>query len=318
MYDERTTEWRGVLEDLEKRKDGLGLVIPPKDKSRILAASAAHIRAMSRIVETVAGLDKLLKEQRSAYLAAHGGMLERERDEVDVGADSISRQCRLLIGKYRDDVEGLRVSEEGKQHYCAVADGLDSYLKGVVSVHSEMRAVRVARQIRQKKLSRLEINSVESRAQEIGAGQGKQGGISVAELQDAAKAAAAARGRQTYSGYSSEEEGEELSVEEQQAMEMENERLVEQLSSLTSQVEQVQSKVVKVAELQAVFTEKVLEQADILDVVHAQAVNTTENTKEGNEEVRKAIQNMASYRVYILFILLVFSFSLLFLDWYND
>jgi len=65
----------------------------------------------------------------------------------------------------------------------------------VVSVHSEMRAVRVARQIRQKKLSRLEVNSVESRAQEIGAGQGKQGGISVAELQDAAKAAAAARGK---------------------------------------------------------------------------------------------------------------------------
>lgn len=306
------------MEDMEKRKERLGLVIPPKDKSRILAAPATHIRAMARIVETVAGLDKLLKEQRSAYLAAHGGMLERERDEVDVGADSISRQCRLLISKYRDDVEGLKVSEEGKQHYCAVADGLDSYLKSVVSVHSEMRAVRVARQIRQKKLSRLEVNSVESRAQEIGAGQGKQGGINVAELQEAAKAAAAARGKQTYSGYSSEEEGEELSVEEQQAMEMENERLVEQLSSLTSQVEQVQSKVVKVAELQAVFTEKVLEQADILDVVHAQAVNTTENTKEGNEEVRKAIQNMASYRVYILFILLVFSFSLLFLDWYND
>jgi len=306
------------LEDLEKRKEGLGLVIPPKDKSRILAAQATHIKAMARIVETVAGLDKLLREQRSAYLAAHGGMLERERDEVDVGADSITRQCRLLISKYRDDVEGMKASEEGKRHYCAVADGLDSYLKSVVSVHSEMRAVRVARQIRQKKLSRLEVNSVESRAQEIGAGQGKQGGINVAELQEAAKAAAAARGRQTYSGYSSEEEGEELSVEEQQAMEMENERLVEQLSSLTSQVEQVQSKVVKVAELQAVFTEKVLEQADILDVVHAQAVNTTENTKEGNEEVRKAIQNMASYRVYILFILLVFSFSLLFLDWYND
>jgi len=306
------------VEDLEKRKEGLGLVIPPKDKSRILAAPATHIRSMARIVETVAGLEKLLKEQRCAYLAAHGGMLERDRDEVDVGADSISRQCRLLISKYRDEVEGLKVSEEGKQHFCAVADGLDSYLKSVVSVHSEMRAVRVARQIRQKKLSRLEVNSVESRAQEIGAGQGKQGGISVAELQDAAKAAAAARGKQTYSGFSSEEEEEEMSMEEQQAMEMENERLVEQLSSLTSQVEQVQSKVVKVAELQAVFTEKVLEQADILDVVHAQAVNTTENTKEGNEAVRQAIQNKASYRVYILFILLVFSFSLLFLDWYND
>ena len=75
---------------------------------------------------------------------------------------------------------------------------------------------------------------------------------------------------------------------------------------------------------------QVLEQADILDAVHAQAVNATENTKvpsdtsashdniypevivvqEGNEAVRQAIQNKASYRVYILFILLVFSFRL--------
>ena len=31
------------------------------------------------------------------------------------------------------------------------------------------------------------MNSAESRAQEIGGGQGAQGGISVAELQDAAK-----------------------------------------------------------------------------------------------------------------------------------
>ena len=53
---------------------------------------------------------------------------------------------------------------------------------------------------------------------------------------------------------------------------------------------------------------QVLEQADILDHVHAEAVTATENTKEGNEAVRQAIQNKASYRVYILFILLVFSF----------
>ena len=51
-----------------------------------------------------------------------------------------------------------------------------------------------------------------------------------------------------------------------------------------------------------------LEQADIISHVHAEAVTATENTKEGNEAVRQAIQNKASYRVYILFILLVFSF----------
>ena len=53
MYDERTTEWRGVLEDLEKRKDGLGLVIPPKDKSRILAAPAANASLRDDIVGSI-------------------------------------------------------------------------------------------------------------------------------------------------------------------------------------------------------------------------------------------------------------------------
>ena len=48
------------------------------------------------------------------------------------------------------------------------------------------------------------------------------------------------------------------------------------------------------------------------------AVGASENIKDGNEEIRKAIQNRASIRVYILFFLLVMAFTLLFLDWYNE
>ena len=81
---------------------------------------------------------------------------------------------------------------------------------------------------------------------------------------------------------------------------------------------QVQSKVVKIAELQSIFTEKVMEQAEDIERIHVDTVASTENINMGNQEIRKAIQNKASYRVYILFIILVFSFSLLFLDWYND
>lgn len=313
MYVDVTPHFREVLESVEARKGDLGLVFPPRDKSRILSSSASSLaRQAAKISQHVAGLGKVLEEQKAEYVETHGGMGEAERDQVDAGADTISRQCRGLVTKYREEVQALRCNESARDHYVGVADGLDRYLKCVVSVHSEMRAVRLARQLRQKRLSRLEVNSVQSRAQEIGGGQGRQGGLSVPELQEAARAAAAA-----YSGYSSDEE-EELSPEETQAMEQENDRLVEQLSSLTNQVDQVHSKVIKVAELQAVFTEKVLEQADIISHVHAEAVTATENTKEGNEAVRQAIQNKASYRVYILFILLVFSFSLLFLDWYND
>ena len=54
-----------------------------------------------------------------------------------------------------------------------------------------------------------------------------------------------------------------------------------------------------------------------VELVQADTVASTENVKSGNEAVRQAIQDKATYRVYILFIILVFSFSLLFLDWYN-
>lgn len=47
-------------------------------------------------------------------------------------------------------------------------------------------------------------------------------------------------------------------------------------------------------------------------------VSATENVREANDQIREAIQRNAGLRVYVLFFLLVMSFSLLFLDWYND
>merc|ERR1712098_513019 len=159
-------------------------------------------------------------------------------------------------------------------------------------------------------------NSVESRAMEIGGGQGSSA-TDLTELREKAVAAAAEAQPLQYSAWEDESD-EEMTQEESAMMEMENERLIEQLNSLNNAVDQVQSKVVKIAELQSIFTEKVLEQADDVERIHTETVSSTENIKGGNEAVRQAIQNKASYRVYILFVILVFSFSLLFLDWYND
>ena len=94
--------------------------------------------------------------------------------------------------------------------------------------------------------------------------------------------------------------------------------MYEDLMCLKDNVTQIQSQVVKISELQEVFTEKVLQQKDDIDLIGANAVAATENVRDGNEELRKAIQRNASIRVYILFFLIVMSFSLLFLDWYND
>ena len=234
MFVEVTAEFRAALESVENRREVLGLTLPPKDCGRILPPPSSLCRQADRIVQHVSGLRKVLADQKQEYVAAHGGMAEVERDQVDAGADSIGRQCRGLIVKYREEVGRLACHQTAREHHTGVAEGLERYLKTVVSLHSEMKAVRLARQLRQKRLSRLEVTSKESRAQEIGAGQGRKG-VTEQELQEKARALAAERIRSPVnSGYSSEEE--ELSPEEAQAMEMENDKLMEQLSSLTNQV----------------------------------------------------------------------------------
>ncbi len=79
----------------------------------------------------------------------------------------------------------------------------------------------------------------------------------------------------------------DLTAEEVQMLEQENEALYADLVSVRDAVQQVESKVVRIAELQEIFTEKVMQQSDDVDVIARNAVTATENVKDGNEEIRK-------------------------------
>ena len=59
-------------------------------------------------------------------------------------------------------------------------------------------------------------------------------------------------------------------------------------------------------------------QKDDIDRISNTVVGATENMNEANEQIKQAIQRNAGLRVWVLFFLLVMSFSLLFLDWYNE
>jgi len=90
------------------------------------------------------------------------------------------------------------------------------------------------------------------------------------------------------------------------------------LNNLTEEVRRVEKGVVKIAQLQEIFTEKILEQEVSVDLLQTTAQGTTENVKDANEEIREAMKQNAGLRVWVLFFLLVLGFTLLFLDWYND
>ena len=61
-----------------------------------------------------------------------------------------------------------------------------------------------------------------------------------------------------------------------------------------------------------------LQQETEIERIAAAVIGSTENVKDANDQIRGAIQRNAGFRVWVLFFLLVLSFSLLFLDWYND
>lgn len=110
----------------------------------------------------------------------------------------------------------------------------------------------------------------------------------------------------------------ELSPEDVQMFELENKQLLSELKGLSEEISQIEKNVTEIAKLQDLFTEKVTLQQSDIDRIANTVVGVTENVKDANEQIREAIQRNAGLRVYILFFLLVMSFSLLFLHWYND
>uniref|UniRef100_A0A8C8KA90 Syntaxin-18 n=1 Tax=Oncorhynchus tshawytscha TaxID=74940 RepID=A0A8C8KA90_ONCTS len=111
---------------------------------------------------------------------------------------------------------------------------------------------------------------------------------------------------------------EQRAIRVKRVFEQENQRLVSEMSNLVDEVRQIEGKVVEISRLQEIFAEKVLMQETEIDSIHQLVVGATENVKEGNEDIREAIKNNAGFRVWILFFLVMCSFSLLFLDWYDS
>ncbi|CAB1354187.1 unnamed protein product [Coregonus sp. 'balchen'] len=285
-------------------------------------------RQMDKI-SNITKLKDFLLQHRKDYVNAGSlissdltRMTDNERDQIDQDAQIFMRTCSEAIKQLRSEAEKQVISTQIREHRGAVLDLIEIYLRGVCKLYSEQRAIRVKRVVDKKRLSRLEPEHhhsrvaversalVEQHSEEKSAKEENSSGErSVAEVPE--------------NNVSLWEEGQgrvedELSPEEMQMFEQENQRLVSEMSNLVDEVRQIEGKVVEISRLQEIFAEKVLMQETEIDSIHQLVVGATENVKEGNEDIREAIKNNAGFRVWILFFLVMCSFSLLFLDWYDS
>uniref|UniRef100_A0A8C6SM26 Syntaxin-18 n=1 Tax=Neogobius melanostomus TaxID=47308 RepID=A0A8C6SM26_9GOBI len=303
-----TLLFKASVKTVKTRNKAIGIGFD-SGKDEILKRGRPKSGFCPKAREVVANITKLkdfLLQHRKDYVS--GGslissevsrMTDSERDQIDQDAQIFMRTCSEAIRTLRHEAEKQVGSAQTKDHRGAVLDLIEAYLRGVCKLYSEQRAIRVKRVVDKKRLEQQEE---------------EEGSLSVCSPEETERI-------DTYPTGNLWEEGreeDELSPEEMQMFEQENQRLVGEMNSLVDEVKQIEGKVVEISRLQEIFAEKVLHQETEIDNIHQMVVGATENVKEGNEDIREAIKNNAGFRVWILFFLVMCSFSLLFLDWYDS
>ncbi|XP_073325244.1 syntaxin-18 isoform X1 [Pagrus major] len=273
------------------------------------------------VITNITKLKDFLLQHRKDYVSAGSlissdltRMTDNERDQIDQDAQIFMRTCSEAIKQLRNEAEKQVTSAQIKEHRGAVLDLIETYLKGVCKVYSEQRAIRVKRMVDKKRMSRLapEHHSRVVKTPEVEPTEEKT------VKEESSEKSVSEVVENPVNLWEESRVEDELSPEEIQMFEQENQRLVSEMNSLVDEVRQIEGKVVEISRLQEIFAEKVLQQETEIDSIHQLVVGATENVKEGNEDIREAIKNNAGFRVWILFFLVMCSFSLLFLDWYDS
>ncbi|XP_053407304.1 syntaxin-18-like [Mercenaria mercenaria] len=327
-----TNLFNATVKSIKSRNKAQGKGTRKDEKSSIFPAAKnrGQFETTAReVVSTITKLKNFLLEHRKDYVnagshltgeASH--MTDSEREHIDTEAQNIIKKCQDSLNSVKKNAEAERVHPQVKEHRETVLTLINTYLKVVCKIYSEQRAVRVKRVVDKKRISRIEPERRLTRrlSRQLSADSDNQSAnaqsssTSLLSSDDSKKPVRRVPSDEQPIFHDSDEE---ISPEEAQMFEEENKSVFEEMNSLSEEISKIQGKVVEIASLQEVFTDKVLQQEEEIVKIADTAVFTTENVKGGNEEIREAMKKNAGFRVWILFFLLVLTFSLLFLDWYS-
>ncbi|XP_077671983.1 syntaxin-18 isoform X2 [Eretmochelys imbricata] len=320
-----TLLFKASVKTVKTRNKALGVPAGESPRDELLKRGSQRPKSdfSCRAREVITNIGKLkdfLLQHRKNYINAYR-MTDPERDQIDQDAQIFMRTCADAIQQLRTEAHKNVQSPQVREHRAAVLDFIEDYLKRVCKLYSEQRAIRVKRMVDKKRLSRLEPEQsnkahASSFPEKIVKNSSEESEEKPAYEENKDQNLTDANSNFGLWGDGKGED--ELSPEEIQMFEQENQRLVGEMNSLFDEVRQIEGKVVEISRLQEIFTEKVLQQDTEIDNIHQLVVGATENIKEGNEDIREAIKKNAGFRVWILFFLVMCSFSLLFLDWYDS
>jgi len=312
-----TPLFRASVKTVRTRNKALGLNKHcTEDPNRILHRSSTReskfqTRAKD-LLSTLVKLKEFLVENRSAYLDTHSVLDQRrklsmtDRIEFDSATQLIIQNSAQNLNDLKRENANLVANPQTIEHRQVVLYIVEQYFKSVCKVYQELKEIYSKRQQDFFKNSKMEGDGSHLRKSSFGP-----------VLSESPSESA-----RTYSYdedlEKSEEETVHLSVAEIQLFQKENSLLFNEINCLNEEVNSIQGRVSKIAELQMTLTENVLEQGKDIERINTTSVATTESVREGNEQLRQAMQSNSGFRIGIIFFILVLTFSVLFLDWYNN
>lgn len=108
-----------------------------------------------------------------------------------------------------------------------------------------------------------------------------------------------------------------ISDDENDNFQDEQAQMMMEFNEKQKDVEQIGKTVQDIAKMQLHLTEQVGMQQEVVENIHQDVDDATNNIQRGNLEIRNAIQNNATTRAAMIFFLFMSSFLLLVLDWYS-
>ena len=214
--------------------------------------------------------------------------------------------------------------QQTRDHYTLVMLLIEAYLKSVCIMYTQQKAIRVKRACEKQRLSRLASSfSPNVMTSFTLNGDSTDASPPFARPENVRRESEAKRGRSNsiypeHNEYENIQKTEEkMSVEELQILDAENVQLFNELNAMSDEVKVLGMKVVEIARLQEIFTDKVLQQEQDLNHLSGTVVAATENIRDGNDQLREAMKKSAGFRVWVLFFIITLAFTVLFLDWYN-
>lgn len=188
----------------------------------------------------------------ASHLKKSAQMTDDERNLIDMECEKIFSVCFQLINELKSKKKEIKVPKQESEHFDGILELLTNYIKHVQTIFHQQKKFRAQQDVETYKLLKLEsdkkLNVIipNLKVEENTTANIKHSSLNVHLDED-----------QVNNPLEPEEKS-ELSPEDIQMFESENVQLFNELKGLSEELEQIERNVVDIANLQSVFTEKVL------------------------------------------------------------